>query len=81
MSELKNFFFDFVSEGFHSGWKHIDASLINSDKTLVTDVVIIGSGAGGANAAEILAKAAIEPNPVPLMPFFDVESSLITIWK
>ena len=60
MSELKKFFFDFVSEGFHSGWKHIDASLINSDKTLVTDVVIIGSGAGGANAAEILAKAGME---------------------
>ena len=60
MNESNKKFSDFVSEGFNSGWKHIDASLIDSDQTLEADVVIVGSGAGGANTAEILAQAGLE---------------------
>ena len=59
MSDKKNEIRDFVAEGFKRGWKYLDASLLSSDKTLETDVVIIGSGAGGGSAAEILSKAGL----------------------
>ena len=60
MSEAKNTLPDFVADGFQQGWKHIDASLLTATKTFETDVVIIGSGAGGGNTAEILAKAGLK---------------------
>ena len=56
MSKKQNKIHDFVAEGFEQGWKHLDSSQLTSEKTLETDVVVIGSGAGGGNAAEILAK-------------------------
>jgi choline dehydrogenase-like flavoprotein len=59
MSDKQNENRDFVAEGFQQGWKHLDASQLTGDKTLETDVVIIGSGAGGGNAAEILAEAGL----------------------
>ncbi|MDE0792741.1 MAG: GMC family oxidoreductase [SAR324 cluster bacterium] len=59
MHEKQNEIRDFVAEGFQQGWKHLDASSLSSDKTLETDVVIIGSGAGGGSAAEILAEAGL----------------------
>ena len=59
MSDAKNTITDFVAEGFQNGWKHIDASQLDEDQTLETDVVIIGSGAGGGNSAEILAQAGL----------------------
>ena len=59
MSETNNTLHDFVSAGFKQGWKHLDASQLTADKTLETDVVIIGSGAGGGNTAEILAEAGL----------------------
>ena len=59
MSHAKNTITDFVAEGFQNGWKHIDASQLDNDQTLETDVVIIGSGAGGGNSAESLAKAGL----------------------
>eukprot|EP01030_Chromulinospumella_sphaerica_P009081 gene9081-8893_t len=37
------------------GWQVTDASRLNADLTLETDVVIVGSGAGGGVTAEILA--------------------------
>ena len=40
-------------------WKVIDASALNSDLTLEADVAIVGTGAGGATAAEILSSAGL----------------------
>ena len=46
---------DPVQAGLASGWQVTDASRLNADLTLETDVVIVGSGAGGGVTAEILA--------------------------
>ena len=43
--------------GLASGWKVIDASTLTADLTLDADVVIVGTGAGGGTAAEILSDA------------------------
>jgi choline dehydrogenase-like flavoprotein len=40
-------------------WKVIDGSALTDDLTLDADVVIVGSGAGGGTAAEILADAGL----------------------
>ena len=40
--------------GIAGGWKVIDASASKGDLTLETDVAIVGTGAGGGTAAEIL---------------------------
>ena len=45
--------------GLASGWKVIDASALTDDVTLDADVAIVGSGAGGGTAAEILAGAGL----------------------
>jgi choline dehydrogenase-like flavoprotein len=45
--------------GLASGWKVIDASTLAQDITLDADVAIVGSGAGGGTAAEILAEAGL----------------------
>ena len=50
---------DFFAEGIESGWRHHDASLIKEDLALEADVVIIGTGAGGGTAAEILSAAGL----------------------
>ncbi len=42
-----------------AGWNVIDASTLTEDLTLEADVVIVGSGAGGGTAAEILADAGL----------------------
>jgi choline dehydrogenase-like flavoprotein len=41
------------------GWKVIDASTLERDIDLHADVVIVGTGAGGGTAAEILAEAGL----------------------
>ena len=46
--------------GLASGWNVIDASALTQDITLDADVAIVGSGAGGGTAAEILAKAGLK---------------------
>jgi len=51
---------DFVAEGFEQSWNHLDASHLTEDKVLEADVVIVGSGAGGGNSAEILAEAGLK---------------------
>ncbi len=50
---------DPVRAGVEKGWKVVDASTLEKDRTLEADVVIVGSGAGGGVTAEILAKAGL----------------------
>lgn len=42
--------------GMAHGWRVVDASHLERDLTLEADVVIVGTGAGGATAAEVLAQ-------------------------
>ena len=50
---------DLYSAGIASGWKVRDASILKEDLVLEADVAIVGSGAGGGTAAEILAQAGL----------------------
>lgn len=50
---------DIVAEGIASGWMHQDASLLDRDIKLETDVCIVGTGAGGGLAAEVLTQAGL----------------------
>ena len=50
---------DPIREGLAAGWKVLDASLIESPRTLEADVVIVGTGAGGGIAAEIMTAAGL----------------------
>ncbi|MBK8523096.1 MAG: GMC family oxidoreductase [Betaproteobacteria bacterium] len=51
---------DPMRDGLAAGWKHIDASRLQADTMLEADVVIIGSGAGGGIAAELLSDAGLK---------------------
>jgi choline dehydrogenase-like flavoprotein len=44
-------------DGVASGWNVIDASTLTADLMLEADVAIVGTGAGGGTAAEILSEA------------------------
>jgi choline dehydrogenase-like flavoprotein len=46
--------------GIAGGWRVVDAALLNADLRLDADVVIVGTGAGGGTAAEILAHAGLQ---------------------
>ena len=50
-------FTDPIKQGLARGWDHVDGKLLTEDTTYEADVVIVGSGAGGALSAEELAKA------------------------
>jgi choline dehydrogenase-like flavoprotein len=50
---------DPIEAGVKRGWRTIDASTLEQDRTLEADVVIVGSGAGGAISAEILARSGL----------------------
>ena len=50
---------DIVAEGVRSGWKAFDGAQLNADRHVEADVAIIGTGAGGGTAAEILAQAGL----------------------
>ena len=50
---------DLFAEGVAEGWKVHNASRMEQDTTLETDVVIVGTGAGGGTTAEILANAGL----------------------
>lgn len=50
---------DPIEAGLKRGWRVIDASLLEHDRTLEADVVIVGSGAGGGISAEILARSGL----------------------
>jgi choline dehydrogenase-like flavoprotein len=45
--------------GIAGGWKVIDASSLKADLALETDIAIVGTGAGGGTAAEILSAAGL----------------------
>jgi choline dehydrogenase-like flavoprotein len=45
--------------GLAAGWKAIDASTLTEDRSFETDVAIVGTGAGGGTAAEILCDAGL----------------------
>lgn len=66
--------------GMARGWKTRDASRLEQDLSLETDVAIIGSGAGGATTAEILAAAGlrvliIEEGPLKTSDDFHMQES------
>ncbi len=46
-----------IAEGVATGWSYLDASTLTADQQFEADVVIVGSGAGGAMAAEQLSRA------------------------
>lgn len=50
---------DRMIEGIEAGWKVLDASAFTEDRTIEADVAIVGTGAGGGVAAEILAGAGL----------------------
>ena len=52
-------FADPVREGIAGGWNVVDASRLDRDVTLEADVAIVGTGAGGGIAAEMLADAGL----------------------
>jgi choline dehydrogenase-like flavoprotein len=51
---------DPIREGVATGWKTIDAAKLERDLDLETDVVVVGSGAGGGVTAEILSQAGLK---------------------
>ncbi len=51
---------DFLREGLDSGWRVTDASRLQENEQLETDVVVVGTGAGGATAAEVLQAAGLD---------------------
>ena len=50
---------DPIRAGLAAGWKVIDASTLAEDRDITADVAIVGTGAGGGTAAEILAQAGL----------------------
>ena len=46
-------------QGIHNGWHVQNAALLTNDLHLEADVVIVGSGAGGATSAELLSAAGL----------------------
>jgi len=51
---------DPIITGLSAGWHHIDASTLEIDRHFDADVVIVGTGAGGGTAAEILTEAGLK---------------------
>jgi choline dehydrogenase-like flavoprotein len=50
---------DPIAAGIAGGWKTLDAARIDADLQLDADVAIVGTGAGGGTAAEILSRAGL----------------------
>ncbi|MGE5090334.1 MAG: GMC family oxidoreductase N-terminal domain-containing protein [Candidatus Levyibacteriota bacterium] len=50
---------DPIRAGLRDGWKVVDATALDGDLTIEADVAIVGTGAGGGIAAEILCDAGL----------------------
>lgn len=50
---------DLFLQGIDKGWQVHNASQLEQDWQLEADVVIVGSGAGGATSAELLSAAGL----------------------
>lgn len=50
---------DPIAQGLRRGWQVRDASKLDRDLHLEADVVIVGTGAGGGTAAEVLSQAGL----------------------
>lgn len=50
---------DPIAQGLANGWQITDAGTLPGHQTVETDVVVIGTGAGGGTSAEILAEAGL----------------------
>ena len=50
---------DPIAAGLAAGWKTLDGARIDDDVHLDCDVVIVGTGAGGGTAAEVLSGAGL----------------------
>ena len=66
--------------GLAAGWKAIDASTLSQDRSFEADVAIVGTGAGGGTAAEILSGAGlsvvmIEEGPLATSSDFHMRES------
>lgn len=51
---------DPIAEGLANGWKVWNAGQLTANQTVECDVVIVGTGAGGGTAAEILTQAGLD---------------------
>lgn len=51
---------DPILDGLAKGWQHIDASKLTHDAVLEADVCIIGTGAGGGVAADVLSSTGLK---------------------
>src|SRR5690625_7246556 len=51
---------DIYTAGIANGWQVTDASTLTSNTIIEADVAIVGSGAGGGTAAEILSNAGLK---------------------
>ena len=51
---------DPISEGLARGWRVIDAATLAEKRSFEADVCIVGTGAGGGMAAEILTRAGLD---------------------